>query len=164
MATKKTETKETVKNVTKAPAKTEVKAPVKAEVKTEIKTETTAPKTEEVKAEVKEEAKKAPAKKAEVKEEAKKAPAKKAEVKEEAKKAPAKKATPAKAEIKTALYVQFAGNEVTEADIIDKVKAAYVAEGHKESAIKEINLYVKPEEYAVYYVINDKAIGKVNLF
>ena len=136
MATKKTEIKETVKNVTKAPAKTEVKAPVKAEVKAEIKTETTAPKAEEVKA----------------------------EVKEEAKKAPAKKATPAKAEIKTALYVQFAGNEVTEADIIDKVKAAYVAEGHKESAIKEINLYVKPEEYAVYYVINDKAIGKVNLF
>lgn len=148
MVTKKTEIKETVKNVTKAPAKTEVKAPVKAEVKTEIKTETTVPKAEEVKAEVK----------AEVKEEAKKAPAKKA---------PAKKATPAKAakaEIKTALYVQFAGNEVTEADIIDKVKAAYVAEGHKESAIKEINLYVKPEEYAVYYVINDKAIGKVNLF
>ncbi len=143
MVTKKTEIKETGKNVTKAPAKTEVKAPVKAEVKTEIKTETTVPKAEEVKAEVK------------------------AEVKEEAKKAPAKKATPAKAakaEIKTALYVQFAGNEVTEADIIDKVKAAYVAEGHKESAIKEINLYVKPEEYAVYYVINDKAIGKVNLF
>lgn len=146
MVTKKTEIKETGKNVTKAPAKTEVKAPVKAEVKTE----TTVPKAEEVKAEVK----------AEVKEEAKKAPAKK----EPAKKAPAKKATPAKAEIKTALYVQFAGNEVTEADIIDKVKAAYVAEGHKESAIKEINLYVKPEEYAVYYVINDKAIGKVNLF
>lgn len=153
MVTKKTEIKETGKNVTKAPAKTEVKAPVKAEVKTEIKTETTVPKAEEVKAEVK----------AEVKEEAKKAPAKK----EPAKKAPAKKATPvkaAKAEIKTALYVRFAGNEVTEADIIDKVKAAYVAEGHKESAIKEINLYVKPEEYAVYYVINDKAIGKVNLF
>lgn len=149
MVTKKTEIKETGKNVTKAPAKTEVKAPVKAEVKTE----TTVPKAEEVKAEVK----------AEVKEEAKKAPAKK----EPAKKAPTKKATPvkaAKAEIKTALYVQFAGNEVTEADIIDKVKAAYVAEGHKESAIKEINLYVKPEEYAVYYVINDKAIGKVNLF
>lgn len=153
MVTKKTEIKETGKNVTKAPAKTEVKVPVKAEVKTEIKTETTVPKAEEVKAEVK----------AEVKEEAKKTPAKK----EPAKKAPAKKATPAKAakaEIKTALYVQFAGNEVTEADIIDKVKAAYVAEGHKESAIKEINLYVKPEEYAVYYVINDKAIGKVNLF
>ena len=149
MVTKKTEIKETGKNVTKAPAKTEVKAPVKAEVKTEIKTETTVPKAEEVKAEVKAEAKKAPAKK------------------EPAKKAPAKKATPvkaAKAEIKTALYVQFAGNEATEADIIDKVKAAYVAEGHKESAIKEINLYVKPEEYAVYYVINDKAIGKVNLF
>ena len=154
MVTKKTEIKETGKNVTKAPAKTEVKAPVKAEVKTEIKTETTVPKAEEVKAEEV---------KAEVKEEAKKAPAKK----EPAKKAPAKKATPvkaAKAEIKTALYVQFAGNEVTEADIIDKVKAAYVAEGHKESAIKEINLYVKPEEYAVYYVINDKAIGKANLF
>ena len=118
---------------------------------------------EEKKVEVKAAEVKAPEVKAEVKEEAKKAPAKK----EPAKKAPAKKATPvkaAKAEIKTALYVQFAGNEATEADIIDKVKAAYVAEGHKESAIKEINLYVKPEEYAVYYVINDKAIGKVNLF
>lgn len=93
-------------------------------------------------------------------------------VKEEVKKAPAKKAaaktTAAKttkaASVDTELYVQFAGNEVSTTDIVAKVKAAYIAEGHKESAIKAIKLYIKPEDSAVYYVINDKASGMVSLF
>ena len=109
-------------------------------------------------------------KEAEVKET--KAAAVKEEVKETAKKAPAKKA-PAKttaakttktASVDTELFVQFAGNEVSTTDIVAKVKAAYIAEGHKESAIKAIKLYIKPEDGAVYYVINDKASGRVTLF
>ena len=93
-------------------------------------------------------------------------------VKEEVKKAPAKKAaakttavkTTKAASVDTELYVQFAGNEVSTTDIVAKVKAAYIAEGHKESAIKAIKLYIKPEDSAVYYVINDKASGMVSLF
>lgn len=29
--------------------------------------------------------------------------------------------------------------------------------------IKSINIYVKPEEFAAYYVINDDATGKIDL-
>ena len=107
---------------------------------------------------------KAAAVKEEVKETAKKAPAKKAP----AKKAPAKKAaaktTTAKKEVVTETYIQYAGQETLTAELLTKVKAAYVAEGHKESAIKSVKLYVKPEDSAVYYVINEKAVGMVSLF
>ena len=97
--------------------------------------------------------------KEEVKETAKKAPAKKAP----AKKAPAKTTT-AKKEVVTETYIQYAGQETLTAELLTKVKAAYVAEGHKESAIKSVKLYVKPEDSAVYYVINEKAVGMVSLF
>ena len=108
-------------------------------------------------AEVKES--KAAAVKEEVKETAKKAPAKKAP----AKKAPAKTTT-AKKEVVTETYIQYAGQETLTAELLTKVKAAYVAEGHKESAIKSVKLYIKPEDSAVYYVINEKAVGMVSLF
>ena len=102
---------------------------------------------------------KAAAVKEEVKDTAMKAPAKKAP----AKKAPAKTTT-AKKEVVTETYIQYAGQETLTAELLTKVKAAYVAEGHKESAIKSVKLYVKPEDSAVYYVINEKAVGMVSLF
>ncbi len=143
MATKKT-TAPAAKVETKVEAK--VEAPVKA-------------------AEVKVEAKKAEAVKAEVKAEAKKAPAKKAEPKKaEAKKAaPAKKATTTKKAVEPAVVVQFGGQEVAMATVIENAKKAFEAEGNKVSSIKEIQIYVKPEEYAAYYVINGVS-GRINLF
>ena len=91
---------------------------------------------------------------AEVKAEAPKAEAKKAEEpkKETAKKAPAKR-TAAK-DIKTSVVVQFAGKEVTEKDLIAAVKKAYTKKGNKVGDIKTIEIYVKPEESAAYYVVN----------
>ena len=92
--------------------------------------------------------------KAEAKAEAPKAEAKKAEEpkKETAKKAPAKRTT-AK-DIKTSVLVQFAGKEVTEKDLIAAVKKAYTKKGNKVGDIKTIEIYVKPEESAAYYVVN----------
>ena len=116
-----------------------------AAVETAVKTETKA---------AKETTKKAPAKKAAAKTEA---------AKETTKKAPAKKAT-AKAEKVVETYVEFAGNQVLLANVEASVKAAYVAEGHRESSIKTMRIYVKPEENAAYYVINDNNVGRVNLF
>ena len=83
-----------------------------------------------------------------------KAEAKKAEEpkKETAKKAPAKRTT-AK-DIKTSVVVQFAGKEVTEKDLIAAVKKAYTKKGNKVGDIKTIEIYVKPEESAAYYVVN----------
>ena len=92
--------------------------------------------------------------KAEAKAEAPKAETKKAEEpkKETAKKAPAKR-TAAK-DIKTSVVVQFAGKEVAEKDLIAAVKKAYTKKGNKVSDIKTIEIYVKPEESAAYYVVN----------
>ena len=72
-----------------------------------------------------------------------------------AKKAPAKKATPVKKETttvkKTAAVKKTA--EKTE------VKKAWMAEtGKKESDISDIQIYVKPEEHAAYYVVNGEFV------
>lgn len=163
-----------------APEKTS--EPVKAAENT-VKEKAAAPVKEEaaksavVKAEpIKEE--KVPEKKAEAKEV--KAPVKKAEVKEE--KAPAKKAVapkkaaapktaaktaktakPAKETVSQNVYVQFAGKEVKTEELVEQVKAIWTAEGHRASAIKSLEIYVKPDDMAAYYVINGKATGKIEL-
>lgn len=64
--------------------------------------------------------------------------------------------------VKAACYVQFAGMEVAVDELHEKAKAAFRAE-HKRMPIKSINLYVKPEDHAAYYVINDEYTGKVEL-
>ncbi len=67
----------------------------------------------------------------------------------------------AKKEIKTTLFVQYFGKEVEEKDMIASVKKAWTNAGNKVGDIKTITLYVKPEESAVYYVINGTETGKV---
>lgn len=149
-------------------------------------TDTKLTKTPEVKAEVKEvkSAVKETAKKAEAKAEAvaeavetkakeavkttKKAVAEKAEptVKKAATKA---KETVAKAKkekqpAKTEIIVQYQQNAANICEIENRVKAQFVAEGHRAGCIKTLNIYVKPEEYKAYYVINDKFFGSVDLF
>ena len=143
-----------------------------AEVKAAVKaTETKAVvKAEEVKAEAKEVvAKKAETvKKAE--ETAKKAEttvkaAAKTTAKKATKKAAAKKTAKAeKKELVPEVFVQFDGNEDVVANVIERAKEAFTADGHRASSIKSLKVYLKPEEYAAYYVINDTYAGKVNLF
>lgn len=110
---------------------------------------------------------------AEVKETAKavevKAAAKVEEVKETVKtaKAAAKKPVAKKAEKKDfdpEVFVQFYGNEAAVKDVVERAKDAFVAEGHRASSIKSLKVYLKPEEYAAYYVINEKSVGRINLF
>lgn len=60
----------------------------------------------------------------------------------------------AKAEVKTTVFVQFGGKETSVETLVDEAKKAYAAAGHKESEIKTLELYVKPEEQAAYYVVN----------
>lgn len=98
-----------------------------------------------------------------VEEPAKKAPEKKAPAKKApAKKAPAKKAATAKET--TSVIVQYQNNEVNVASVEEKVKAQFISEGHTAASIKKVAIYVKPEEYAAYYVINEKFSGRVDLF
>ena len=61
------------------------------------------------------------------------------------------------------IFVQYAGNEYATSMILANVKDAWVAAGHKVSSIKSLNVYIKPEENAAYYVINNKETGKIDL-
>ena len=81
------------------------------------------------------------------------------EVAEEvAEKKPAAKKTTTK-KVKEFVCVQYAGNEYNVADIVERAKADY--EGKK--AIKEIKVYIKPEDGMAYYVINEDVVGGVDL-
>lgn len=75
-----------------------------------------------------------------------------------------KKAEEKKAEAVTEVYLQFGGRESTLDSVVAKATDAYVADGHRASSIKKLQVYVKPEESAAYYVINDKYAGRVDLF
>ena len=123
----------------KPAAKNETKAETKTTAKTDTKTTTKSAANKETKA------------------------AAKLVAKKEAK--PAAKTTAKKAEeVKTTTLVQYQNKEVDMTNVEERVKAQFVSEGHKSSDIKTVNIYVKPEEYSAYYVINDKFSGRVDLF
>lgn len=61
------------------------------------------------------------------------------------------------------LYVQFYGKEFNDQQLYKIAKECYQASGQKE-AIKDLKLYVKPEESKVYYVVNDSYKGDVVLY
>lgn len=99
----------------------------------------------------------APAVEATVVEAPEKAAAKKPAAKKTAEKKPvAKKTSTRKTAPKTNLFIQYQGAEVSYADLIEKAKADAGVE-----APKNINLYVKPEDNMVYYVIDEKVGGFV---
>lgn len=78
-------------------------------------------------------------------------------------KAPKKTAVkkPLKKEIKVKTVVEYYGKQVEEKEIIARVKKAWTRSGNKIGDIKSMELYIKPEEAAVYYVINGTATGAV---
>ena len=126
-------------------------APV-AEVKAEVVTEA-----------VKETAAEAPAEKPAKKPAAKKAPAKKTATKTPAKAAEKKttaKTTRATAPVET-VKVQFGGDEYDFAEIKKAVEADYKSKF--KGKVKTIEFYIKPEDKAVYYVINGDFSDKIEL-
>lgn len=58
---------------------------------------------------------------------------------------------------------QFEGREVTEKELIAKVKEIWTSKGNKIKDITSLNIYIKPEEEMAYYVINDVENGKIEL-
>lgn len=68
----------------------------------------------------------------------------------------------AAANAKTTVYIQYKGMEDGVDDIIEAARADYRAT-HKRKPINSIKIYVKPEEYTAYYVVNDSYFGKINM-
>ena len=130
-------------------------APV-AEVKAEVVTEA-----------VKETVADAPTEKPAKKPAAKKAPAKKTATKAAEKKTTAKtttktaaKTTRATSPVET-VKVQFGGDEYDFAEIKKAVEADYKSKF--KGKVKTIEFYIKPEDKAVYYVINGDFSDKIEL-
>ena len=71
------------------------------------------------------------------------------------------KKTTTKKDIKTSLFVEYYGKQVEDKAIIAAAKKAWTKAGNKVSDIKSMELYVKPEDAAVYYVINKTESGKI---
>lgn len=76
---------------------------------------------------------------------------------------PVKKTTRATTKKVELAYVQFAGKEWDMAEIVNKAKEAYLAQGNKATGMKKFCVYVKPEEGVAYYVVNDTETGSVEL-
>ena len=142
------------KKIEVSPAVTEVKAEVVTEVVKETVAEAPAEKTAKKPA-----VKKAPAKKTATKA---KTPAKAAEKETTAKTATktAAKTTRATAPVET-VKVQFGGDEYDFAEIKKAVEADY--KNKFKAKVKTIEFYIKPEDKAVYYVINGDFSDKIEL-
>lgn len=62
---------------------------------------------------------------------------------------------------KTSLFVEYQGKQADDKAIIAAVKKAWTEAGNKVGDMKTMELYIKPEEASVYYVINETETGKV---
>ena len=58
------------------------------------------------------------------------------------------------------MILQFMGKDVNVEDLKERAIAQFAAL-QPDVAVKEIAMYLKPEDSAAYYVINDEHMGKV---
>lgn len=149
---KKTEVKkeEKVAETKTTAATTVAKEAAKVETVKEV-----APKVEEAKKEA--EPKKTAAKKTTT---AKKTPAKKTtttkKAAEKVEKEPAAKKTTTRRTkaVEPSFVLQYQHIEINEEELIARFKEQWAAMGNSEKDIKEMTVYLKPEEYSAYFVIN----------
>lgn len=62
--------------------------------------------------------------------------------------------------MKPEVYVQFQGGEISVGALVDAAKDDF-HQVKKRTRVTALKLYVKPEEYTAYYVINDVHEGKI---
>ena len=77
----------------------------------------------------------------------------------------AKKTTARKAaKISTEVYVQWLGKEVEAQNIIDSINKIWTEEmDKKEADLKDLKIYIKPEDNGAHYVINGDITGFIEL-
>ena len=180
--TKKAATKTTVKtaSISETPAKSVVTASEEKAVKAET------PKTDDAKASVETKAAEKPVETkpaetktveekpvaAEVEEPAKKPAAKKTVRKtttakkttKTAAKTTTRKTTAKKTETVTEVYVQYWGKEIHTSEVADRIRKIWTDDmGKKASDLKDLKIYIKPEDNGAHYVINGDVTGFIGL-
>ena len=66
--------------------------------------------------------------------------------------------------IEETIFLQFVGWEVCINDVRDRIVSEYDEIKGDDDPIRDLALYLKPEEAKAYYVINDDYAGSVDLF
>lgn len=85
--------------------------------------------------------------------------AKKTTTKTAAKTTAAKKADPV-----TEVYVQYWGKEIHTSEVADRIKKIWTEDmGKKASELKDLKIYIKPEDNGAHYVINGDVTGFIGL-
>lgn len=85
--------------------------------------------------------------------------AKKTTTKTAAKTTAAKKAEPV-----TEVYVQYWGKEIHTSEVADRLKKIWTEDmGKKASELKDLKIYIKPEDNGAHYVINGDVTGFIGL-
>ena len=85
--------------------------------------------------------------------------AKKTTTKTAAKTTAAKKAEPM-----TEVYVQYWGKEIHTSEVADRIKKIWTEDmGKKASELKDLKIYIKPEDNGAHYVINGDVTGFIGL-
>ena len=65
--------------------------------------------------------------------------------------------------MKTDFYVEFFGKQINKDEVVKAVKKSWTDAGNKASDIKSLELYLKHEDNAVYFVINSTEEGSIAL-
>lgn len=65
------------------------------------------------------------------------------------------------AKAKKRIMIQYQGRERSEDELLNLIKKAIVEQGVKDEDIMEVDVYVKPEEQTVFYVVNKEISGQI---
>lgn len=69
-----------------------------------------------------------------------------------------------KAEPMTEVYVQYWGKEIHTSEVADRIKKIWTEDmGKKASELKDLKIYIKPEDNGAHYVINGDVTGFIGL-
>ncbi len=64
----------------------------------------------------------------------------------------------------SSVYVQYMGKEIVCKDVLAAIKNIWTKDmGNKESDLKDIKVYIKPEDNGAYYVLNGDITGFISL-
>lgn len=59
------------------------------------------------------------------------------------------------------VVIQYQGRERLEQNLLDQVRRDILNQGIKDEEIEEVNVYIKPEESSVFYVVNKEVQGQI---
>ena len=66
--------------------------------------------------------------------------------------------------IQEEIFIEFDNQQILTSSVVEKVKEAYIAEGHAADSITKVRAYIKPEENMIYYVVNDDYASGISLY